>query len=217
MASAPVPSSASQDAASASSFTPFPTAVQWSHHIIGPRLRPGDIVLDATAGNGHDTLFLAERVLPGGQVHAFDLQAAAVEATRRTLDAASPAFLGSGAVNLIHTGHERLAEVLPPRHRGRLRAVMFNLGYLPGGDKSLVTRLDTTLAAVTQALDWLAPGGVMTLVLYPGHEGGAQEAAALVDLIAALPPATFEAQRITCLNFRPTTPFLLALHRRTYS
>lgn len=189
-------------------FIPLPTAVQWSHHILAPRLRAGDLVVDATAGNGHDTLFLAERVLPGGHVFAFDVQAAAIAQTRQRLTA------HSSLVTLHHAGHERMAELLPPEVHGRLRAVMFNLGWLPGADKTVITRVETTLDALRQALALLAPDGVLTVVVYPGHEGGRDEADAVEQWMAALPADTCEAQRLGFLNFRRTTPFCLAVRRR---
>ncbi len=195
-------------------FTALPTAVKWSHEIVGPRLRAGDVVVDATAGNGHDTLFLAERVLPGGRVFSFDLQADAIEQTRRAVAAHVPAYATPGEVTLFHAGHERLAELLPADLRGRLRAVMFNLGYLPGGDKTIITKEATSLAAIRMALDWLAEDGVLTVVIYPGHEGGRQEAGAVETLLAALPSMEFEVQRLGYLNFRPTTPFCIAVRRR---
>jgi hypothetical protein len=194
-------------------FTALPTAVQWSHQVVGPRLRAGDWAVDATAGNGHDSIFLAERVLPGGRVFTFDVQAQAIEKTRENL-AQHLSIQQLAEVSLHHAGHERMAELLPREARGRLRAVMFNFGYLPGGDKSVITQEATSLAAVRIALEWLAEDGIMTVVLYPGHEGGREEASAVECLIAALPSMEFEAQRIGYLNFRPTTPFCIAVRRR---
>lgn len=195
-------------------FTALPTAVQWSHVILESRLRAGDIVVDATAGNGHDTLFLAQRVLPGGRVFAFDVQADAIVRTQQRISEAEPSSPDPAGVVLHHAGHERMAELLSPELRGRLRAVMFNLGYLPGGDKTLITRMETTLCALHQALDWLAEDGVLTVVVYPGHEGGQGEATAVEKWMAALPSDRFEAQKLGFLNFRPTTPFCLAVRRR---
>lgn len=198
---------------SASSFIALPTAVQWSHHIVGPRLRAGDWVVDATAGNGHDSLFLAERVLPGGRVFTFDVQAQAIDKTREHL-ARHLSIQQLAEVSLHRAGHERMGELLPREARGRLRAVMFNFGYLPGGDKTVITQEATSLAAVRIALEWLAEDGIMTVVLYPGHAGGREEASAVECLIAALPSMEFEAQRIGYLNFRPSTPFCIAVRRR---
>jgi tRNA1(Val) A37 N6-methylase TrmN6 len=173
----------------------------------------GDWVVDATAGNGHDSIFLAERVLPGGRVFTFDLQAQAIEKTRENL-AKQLLIQQLAEVTLFQAGHERMAELLPTEARGRLRAVMFNFGYLPGGDKKIITREETSLAAVRIALEWLAEDGVMTVVLYPGHDGGREEASAVACLIAALPSMEFEAQRVGYLNFRPTTPYCIAVRRR---
>lgn len=195
-------------------FVALPTAVQWSHAILEARLRRGDVVVDATAGNGHDTVFLAERVLPGGRVFAFDVQEQAVAATRRQISNHKLQITKAEDITLQHAGHERMGELLPGEVRGGLRAVMFNLGYLPGGDKSVITRVETTLSALGQALEWLAPDGVMTVVMYPGHDGGREEADAVERWMAALPSETFEAQRLGYVNFKPTTPFCLAVRKR---
>jgi 16S rRNA C1402 N4-methylase RsmH len=188
--------------------------VQWSHVILSSRLRPGDVVVDATAGNGHDTVFLAQHVLPEGRVFAFDVQQEAIEATRRQIENLKLEIGDPQNVTLHHAGHERMAELLPQEVRGRLRAVMFNLGYLPGGDKALITRVDTTLSALEQALECLASDGVLSVVVYPGHEGGRKEADAVERWIAALPSDRFEAQRLGYVNFKPTTPFCLAVRKR---
>jgi 16S rRNA C1402 N4-methylase RsmH len=195
-------------------FTALPTAVQWSHVILSPRLRAGDAVVDATAGNGHDTVFLAQHVLPGGLVFAFDVQQEAVEATRRQIENWKSELGDNQSITLHHAGHERMAELLPPELCGHLRAVMFNLGYLPGGEKTLITRVDTTLSALEQALEWLAGDGVLTVVVYPGHEGGRQEADVVERWMVALPSDRFEAQRLGYVNFKPTTPFCLAVRKR---
>ena len=195
-------------------FSALPTAVQWSHHIVGPRLNAGDWVVDATAGNGHDTVFLAKHVLPAGRVFVFDVQAEAIAQTRVRLERGESGVPSLENVRLHHAGHERLSELLPLEARERLRVVMFNLGYLPGGDKSLITKVETTLSALQQALDWLASDGVLTVVVYPGHEGGGNEAEAVQQWMASLPSERFEAQRLGYVNFRPTTPFCLAVRKR---
>jgi hypothetical protein len=170
--------------------------------------------VDATAGNGHDTVFLAQHVLPGGRVVAFDVQQEAIEATRRQIENGKSEMGDSQGITLHHAGHERMAELLPAEMRGELRAVMFNLGYLPGGEKTLITRVDTTLSALEQALEWLAGDGVLTVVVYPGHQGGREEADAVEHWMAALPSDRFEAQRLGYVNFKPTTPFCLAVRKR---
>jgi predicted methyltransferase len=145
-------------------------------------LRAGDRAVDATVGNGHDTEFLARLVGPGGRVLGLDAQAEAVAATRERLIAA-----GLGGRVLVHQqGHEQLAAVAPGGWAGGVRAVMFNLGYLPGGDKGRITRPATTLAALNGALTLLAPGGRLAVVAYPGHPGGEAEADAVARWVRAL-------------------------------
>jgi hypothetical protein len=150
-------------------------AIAAAHRCVAAVVRSGDLAVDATAGNGHDTLFLAGLVGPGGRVAAVDAQAEAVTATRQRLAAAAL----SGRV-LLHQGrHEELGDSVPGDWAGAVRGVLFNLGYLPGSDKALVTRPATTRAALAAALALLAPGGRLAVVAYPGHPGGADEAAAV--------------------------------------
>lgn len=193
----------------------LPTAVRWSHALISPRLKRGDVVVDATAGNGHDTLFLAERVLPEGRVFAFDLQSAAIEAARQRLEEKRPGCTEGGALKFFHAGHERMEELLPPDLQGHIRAFMFNLGWLPGsGDKSCITRTETTLTALGAAVRWLAEFGVITIVCYPGHEGGDSEALAVERWVSLLPADSFEAQKIAFLNLEGAPPRCFVVRKR---
>lgn len=198
---------------SASKHQSLPTAVQWSHRLLEPRLHPGMNVVDATAGNGHDSLFLAQRVQPGGRVFIFDIQAAALESTRRRL-AEHQIDLSPEHMVFHHTGHENLGSVLPAELHGHIHAVMFNLGYLPGGDKTLITLPQHSLDAIQQSLEWLAPDGMITIVLYPGHEGGREEADQIEAHLQSLSSLEYEVQKIAYLNYRPTTPFLIVIRRK---
>ncbi|MCE9518507.1 MAG: hypothetical protein K8R87_02915 [Verrucomicrobia bacterium] len=192
----------------------LPTALRWSHALLGPRLRAGDVVVDATAGNGHDTVFLAQRVLPGGRVFVFDVQAAALERTKSQIFDDKSQIKQPDAIALIHAGHERLEEYLPPELRGGIRAFMFNLGWLPGSDKACITRTETTLTALRKATDWLAEGGMITIVCYPGHDGGDAEANAVEQWAAHLPADSFEAQKIAFLNLDGAPPRCVVLRKR---
>ena len=161
---------------------------------------PGPLcVVDGTAGNGQDTLFLAQCLAryegpegpegpegfgARGLVWAFDVQKDALTRTARRLEEARL----SHCVRLVHDGHENMDAHLPPGQA--VHAACFNLGYLPGGDKSLVTRGSTSLAAAQAVLLRLAPGGLLSLHIYTGHEGGAEEADALLGWAQALPHAT---------------------------
>lgn len=186
-------------------------ATDLAHRAVSGILKAGDWAVDATAGNGHDTVLLAECVGPTGRVFAFDVQQCALAETARWVE-------GLAQVTLVHAGHETLARHLaangPEDGEARLAAVMFNLGYLPGADKTIVTRTETTLAALKQALDHLGTNGLVTLVLYPGHPGGAEEAAAVRYYAQRLPEAFAVSLHERSDTQRPA-PELLVIERLT--
>lgn len=153
---------------------------------------PGDTVVDATMGNGHDTLFLAEQVGPEGRVYAFDIQESALASTRKLL-----AENGlSSRVTLLCASHADLEEMVPCP----VSAVVFNLGWLPGGDHQVTTLCASTEKAVRAALRLLRPGGVMTVCAYPGHDEGTRELEMLVTLFASLSNREFNVLRQSFLN-----------------
>lgn len=154
-------------------------------------LKPGDLAIDATVGNGYDTCFLAKQVGEEGLVFGFDIQQQALIESRSRLEATGLAE----QVILISGSHENMAEQIPAELRGKFKAVMFNLGYLPGSDKSTVTRAQTTLPAISQALDYLAPGGIMTILAYRGHEGGSLETEMVDKLLSRLDKHGYRVER----------------------
>ena len=181
-------------------------AVPLSHFYLRQRVRPGDLALDATCGNGNDTLLLAGLAGEGGRVWAFDLQPRAIAATRELLE-------GRGllaCVELIEAGHQRLAEFVP----AGLAAAVFNLGYLPGGGEiSLVTGPESTVSALEQAARLLKPGGIITISLYTGHEGGPEEALAVEEWGASLDPRNFNVWCSRQLNRPGVAPYLVLVER----
>jgi hypothetical protein len=192
---------------------PFPTAVAWVQSVLSPRLQPGHVVVDATAGNGHDTLFLTRQVLPGGHVYACDLQESAIVSTRARLLSHE---VSEQDFTLIQSSHHELEQHLPAALRGHIQSFMFNLGYLPGGEKALITCTESTLQALAFAFEWLAESGVLSIVAYPGHEGGHQEAAAVEAWSSGLSPNDCEVQKMAFLNYRPTTPFGIVIRKRRW-
>lgn len=163
--------------------------VQQAHRAVEAVLKPGDITIDATVGNGHDTLFLATQVGATGKVYGFDIQQEALDSAYQRLQQAGQ----TAQVSLYHAGHEVMAMVLPESVAGKVKAVMFNLGYLPGGDKQRTTDTSTTLAALQASLELLAPGGMISLLAYTGHPGGREEAEQVKARVAALPRDLFTA------------------------
>lgn len=184
----------------------LPSSVRWAQLMLQDRLRPGDVAVDATMGNGHDTLFLTQCVAPGGRVFAFDVQAAALEETRKRV----PAEM----TTLIHSGHETMQAHVPAELHGHVSAVMFNLGYLPGADKALITRTETTMVAVRQALELLKAGGLLTIAVYPGHEGGAEEGRHIAEWAGGLDARRFEVQHLRPVNRAASPPELWVVWKR---
>lgn len=180
-------------------------AVPLSHLFLRERVRPGDRAVDATCGNGHDTLLLARLVGATGKVWAFDVQESALAATQERLAESGYA----GRAELVLAGHERMASVVSEP----VRAVVFNLGYLPGGEKGTVTSPETTRAALEQASSLILPGGIVTVAVYTGHPGGPEEAEAVEAWAAALPPVRFNVWRCRQLNRPGTAPYLVAVER----
>lgn len=179
--------------------------VPLSHLFIRQFVGQGDRAIDATCGNGFDTLLLAELTGPNGRVWAFDIQQKALDATAaRLVDAG-----GFNTVVLVHAGHEAMAG----HCSGPVKAVVFNLGYLPGGDRTVVTRPESTLAGLEQSLAILEPGGVVIITLYPGHEGGREEGRLLETRLTQLPPADFHVWRMGQMNVPATAPYVILVQK----
>ncbi len=173
-------------------------------------VKAGDTVIDATAGNGHDTLFLAGLVGETGHVFAFDVQESAIRATGECVRVGGL----ENRVTLIHAGHERMTEYVT----GPVRAVCFNLGWLPGGNKDITTHWETTFQAVTQALSLLMPLGICTVCVYPGHAEGEKERQRLKPFLAALRPQEYNVLHQVFLNAGPDAPECYVIQRmRTVS
>ena len=131
----------------------------------------GSIAIDATCGNGFDTLFLAEHVGSSGVVYGIDIQVRAIESVRQKLSEQGTL----PQCRLVHDSHSNLGSIVDTEHVGRVSVVMFNLGYLPFGDKAIVTTPKTTLVGLELASTLLDSGGLISVLAYPGHAGGLEE------------------------------------------
>lgn len=152
---------------------------EWCHHFIREHVNRGDICIDATAGNGNDTLLLCELVGEHGKVIAFDIQKEAVENTRRRLE--EQGILERAEVLLeSHTNMSRYAEA------DSVSCIVFNFGYLPGGDHALATKKDTSIAAIHEGLGLLKRGGMMSLCIYSGGDSGFEERDAILTELKQL-------------------------------
>lgn len=144
-----------------------------SHELISRVVKLGDIVVDATMGNGNDTLFLAGLVGDKGRVYSFDVQQLALDNTRKRLTEAGVI----DRVELILDGHQNLDKYVP---KG-IKAVMFNLGYLPKGDHNIGTKAETTITAIEKCLELLCKEGIVMIVVYYGGDSGFEEKDAVME------------------------------------
>ena len=175
--------------------------VGFSHFLLKRQLagdsNENNRVIDATAGNGHDTVFLAELVGDGGFVWAFDIQKEAIEHTADKIEQHSL----TGRVELIHDGHEKMADYISEP----VTAIVFNLGYLPGSDKKIITTPSRTLAALKAALNLLVPGGLIVMVIYTGHTGGQKEKEVLLEYCCELDEKQYNVLNYNFIN-QPRAP-----------
>lgn len=151
---------------------------EYCHHFLKAYIAEGDCCIDATAGNGNDTEFLCERVGKTGKVYAFDIQKDAIEHTRNRLIESGL----SERAELILDGHEHMMKYVS----GEVKAIVFNFGYLPGGDHTIATKCKTSLEAVQQAMQLLQTGGILNLCIYSGKDTGYEEKEALLSFLKEL-------------------------------
>lgn len=185
---------------------PLLPALAFARQLIEGRLKNGGRALDGTAENGRDTLFLAQLAGGSGKVWAFDIQAQALSNTAGLLRENGV----EERVELIATSHADLADYV----REPLDAAMFNFGYLPGGDKTVTTKADSSVRAMQAAAALLAEGGLLTAVVYSGHPAGRAEAAAIEQWAAALPQEQYQVLHYRFTNQRNHPPQLLAIEKR---
>jgi ubiquinone/menaquinone biosynthesis C-methylase UbiE len=176
-----------------------------SHEIIMKTVKEGDTVIDATAGNGGDTLFLAQLVGPSGRVYSFDIQQTALDRTLERLNAAGL----ENRVSLILDGHQNMDAYIGEN----VKAVMFNLGYLPGGDHSIGTRAETTEEALEKAMRLLEVNGVITAVVYYGGDSGFDEKDHILEYIRHIDHRKFSVMRNEFVNQVNCPPILLCIEK----
>lgn len=163
---------------------------------------PGDVVIDATAGNGNETYYLAGLVGEQGKVYAFDIQQQALTATAQKLGARQI------QVALIHDGHQNVHQYV----QEVVAAATFNLGYLPYSDQTITTEAATTIQSIDAILQLLKLGGIITVSVYEGHDEG-RESKALLSYVKTLPQAKYHVGRYELINQVNNAPYLLLIER----
>lgn len=179
----------------------FKPHIALAHHYWKTKVGPGSRVIDATAGNGYDTLYLAELLQGQGELTSYDIQPTAIHETQKKIAALPPEL--TKMIHLRLQSHAFFEEK-------QLDLIVYNLGYLPGGDKKVTTRVETTLQSVGNALDSLNPQGALSITCYPGHEEGEREEKALLDYLEKLHRAQWTICYHKWIN-RPLSPTLIWL------
>jgi tRNA A58 N-methylase Trm61 len=190
-------------------FKPRISLVKLAHSLIKEKVKYGDIVIDATVGNGHDTLFLLGLVKPGGKVFGFDIQQSAINATQNKVEKHPFAE----CVSLINASHEKMSECVSMDYRRKISAVIFNLGYLPGSDKRIITQANTTLAALASASELLSVSGIITILAYPGHEGGEIEADQVKNWCLSLDSTQYQVDQYESHSDKLSAPKLFVVKK----
>lgn len=157
----------------------------WYRSFIRQQVTPGDRVIDATMGNGNDTLLLCQLAGPDGHCLAFDIQEEALTSTQTLLNANA---IPENSYTLLKAGHETMASHAAPE---TISCITFNLGYLPTGDHSLATQAPSTLCAMEQGLTLLKKGGLMVVCIYSGKDSGFEERDAVLSWLKALNPKKY--------------------------
>ena len=179
------------------------TATKFAMSVTERYIREGDTAVDATAGNGNDTLALSALVGEKGKVYAFDIQKTALDRTKKLL-----AERGTyDNVVLICGSHENMSHHI--EEKGRVSAIVFNLGYLPSGDRSIFTRAKSSPTSIEEGLKIIKKGGIISIVTYPGTEEGKAEADAVLSYTGALDSGKYHVCRLTMPNQKGAPPEII--------
>lgn len=185
------------------SFPLFQGHLDFAHSLWKGHLKPGDWAIDATCGNGRDTALLAQLIGSEGGIIALDLQEEAIASSKKLL------FQNISYIHFYCQSHASFPTLCLEKP---IRLIVYNLGYLPGGNKEVTTQVDTTLASVQAGMDLLQPGGLISITCYPGHPEGAREQTALLDMVRQLPSDLWSCSYHTWLN-RKKCPSLLIIQK----
>ncbi len=166
----------------------------------------GDVVIDATMGNGYDTVYLGNLVGEGGKVYAFDVQEEAIKSTRKKVERDNM----TDRVELILDGHENLDKYVDEE----VACVVFNLGYLPRAKHVVITKPDTTLQAIKKSLNLLKPNGVISIAAYIGHEGGMEEKDYICEYLNNLDQKEFNVLHMQFTNQINNPPQLILIEKK---
>jgi len=187
-------------------FKYFTNATTMAKAIIKRKIKNGDVAIDATVGNGHDTAFLAELVGEKGKVYGFDIQKQAINITKNLLLLKEL----NERVNLINDNHAHMDRYI----KDKVDMIVFNLGYLPKGDHEIVTKSVTTIIALKKSIDLLKHNGIILITAYPGHEEGKKEKEEIEFFISQLNQKEFSVLKFEFLNQINSPPILYGIEKK---
>lgn len=186
------------------------TSVRLAHLLLKECIHNGDIMIDATAGNGHDTLFLSDCVGDKGTVIAIDIQAEAINATRQVMEL----HQRSNALYILGD-HAAMNDTLK-EYEGNIAGITFNLGYLPGAiDHTIITKSSSTISALNACLTLLHEQGCISVIAYRGHDHGLEEAHAVEQWMHALPSQEWHVVSISAINQSSTSPVVYFARKKS--
>ncbi len=187
-------------------FPLYQSHIDLAHFYWKQILKEGDTAIDATCGNGHDTFFLASLGVLD-RLYSIDLQKKALEKTEERLLALTSDK--RSRIELINGSHESFPVSIVP---DSVKLIVYNLGFLPGGDKELTTEVESTLKSIEKSLTLLTRGGLLSITCYSGHPEGAQEEKALIDKLSSLHPSAWSYSHTFWKN-RNAAPSLILLQK----
>jgi len=182
-------------------------ATELAKDIIRKVVQSGDCVVDATIGNGNDTIFLCQLVGENGKVYGFDIQKEAIEATEIKL-------IKQGYINrtiLIQSGHENMNRFIEEQ---QISAIMFNLGYMPRFNHNITTKHDTTIRAIEESIKVLKKNGIITIAVYPGHDEGMKEKIELLNYLSKVDQKFLDVLKMEFINQINNPPLLIVVQKK---
>lgn len=184
----------------------FTNATTIASTIINNKVKNGDIVIDATIGNGKDTVLLARLVGDNGKVYGFDIQKIAIDLTQNALQENNLLR----RVILINDSHENIDNYISKK----VDLVVFNLGYLPKGNHNIVTKSTTTIIALSKSIDLLNNKGLILITTYPGHAEGKKENEEIAIFLSKLNQKEFSVLKFEFMNQINNPPILYGIEKK---
>lgn len=178
--------------------------VEFAHDLLTRNIKEGDTVVDATCGNGYDTVFLAKLTGSQGKIYACDIQLEAIESTRNHAK-------DFDNITYIHDNHAQVTSYIDEE---KIDGAIFNLGYLPKSNKDIITLGHSTIKSIDSMLELLNPKKLIVIVIYHGHEGGKDEKNQVLNYVEQLNHKKYSVIRYSFINQHNNPPFVVAIEKR---